>query len=211
MEFEDLKQHHLKNGWKIKMQRGEKNFDLLSGDGHYIRNIREENRHKGGLLISLIKAYGLKSGAEIGTSPGGTAQELLAKASLRPFIMVERYPVKKLWGLLLMHDFPLTKEGDTQKPWVLMRMNTEEAHKFIADHSLGFVYIDCQHRYENVRDDIRNWMPKVQKGGVLAGHDYNPWGDPTRGGVAKAVDERFPSVNLEIDSDSKNCSWWVQV
>jgi len=210
MELKDLIQYHLTHGWRIKEQKSDKNFDLIFPSKSYVRNIREENRHKGHLLIALVKRFGLESGAEIGVSPGGTAMELLADAHLRPFIMVERAPVKKLWGLLLMHDFPL-KDEMVQKPWVLMRMNTEEAHKFIADHSLGFVYIDAQHRYENVRDDIKNWLPKVKKGGVIAGHDYNPWGDPSRGGVAKAVDQRFPSVNLEIDSDSKNCSWWTQV
>lgn len=54
-----------------------------------------------------------------------------------------------------------------------------------ADHSLDFVFIDGDHSYESVRDDISAWLPKVKSGGLLAGHDYN------LAPVRKAVVERL--------------------
>lgn len=56
-----------------------------------------------------------------------------------------------------------------------------EAAKGIEDESLDFVYIDGNHKYEYVRDDIRAWAPKVKKGGIVSGHDYyktKGWLDP---------------------------------
>ena len=54
------------------------------------------------------------------------------------------------------------------------------------DNSLDFVFIDAAHDYESVKKDINAQYPKVKKGGVIAGHDYNePWG------VVQAVNEFF--------------------
>ena len=61
------------------------------------------------------------------------------------------------------------------------------ASKQIPDDSVDFVFIDAAHDYDNVRDDILAWQPKVKKGGVMAGHDYIP----TYPGVMRAVDEIF--------------------
>jgi predicted O-methyltransferase YrrM len=40
------------------------------------------------------------------------------------------------------------------------------------DGSLSLCFIDGSHRYQDVKDDIIAWLPKVKKGGILAGHDY---------------------------------------
>jgi cephalosporin hydroxylase len=40
------------------------------------------------------------------------------------------------------------------------------------NNSLDFVYIDANHAYNYVVQDIELWYPKVKKGGYLCGHDY---------------------------------------
>jgi hypothetical protein len=58
------------------------------------------------------------------------------------------------------------------------------------DGFFDWVYLDADHRYEAVRDDIAAWWPKVRGGGgVLAGHDFIPDGDHSFGrfGVMRAV------------------------
>ena len=47
------------------------------------------------------------------------------------------------------------------------------------------VFIDADHAYEAVAADIKAWLPKVSRGGILAGHDYDG-GWP---GVVQAVNE----------------------
>jgi predicted O-methyltransferase YrrM len=69
-------------------------------------------------------------------------------------------------------------------------MTTNEAVKLFEDDSLDAVFIDADHSYEAVKLDIQNWMPKVRKGGILAGHDYTySWP-----GVVRAVDELLPDA-----------------
>jgi predicted O-methyltransferase YrrM len=65
---------------------------------------------------------------------------------------------------------------------------------------VDFVYIDAEHDYEDVWQDISMWKPHIRPGGIIAGHDYNVFP-----GVNKAVHEHFTSVNVE------NFIWWVKL
>lgn len=61
---------------------------------------------------------------------------------------------------------------------------SQEAAELFEDLSLDFVYIDGDHRYESVREDIRLWRAKVCAGGFIGGHDF---GNPNAPEVEKAV------------------------
>ena len=53
-----------------------------------------------------------------------------------------------------------------------MRMTSYQASKMFSDNSLDFVYIDANHSYESVKEDLKVWYPKVTNGGYLFGDDY---------------------------------------
>lgn len=57
---------------------------------------------------------------------------------------------------------------DTVYPLV---MDSETASTIFKDGMLDFVFIDADHRYESIKQDIKLWLPKLKKGGILAGHD----------------------------------------
>jgi predicted O-methyltransferase YrrM len=76
------------------------------------------------------------------------------------------------------------------------------ASNLYEKRSLDFVFIDAGHSYEEVKKDIQAWLPKVKKGGVLAGHDYSK----SFPGVVKAVRESLPGHVQK----SKNC-WFYEV
>jgi len=63
-----------------------------------------------------------------------------------------------------------------------------EAAKYFEDSSAFMVYIDAEHTYEAVRNDIAAWRKKIRPGGMLAGHDYT-YADK----VKQAVDETWPN------------------
>jgi hypothetical protein len=58
------------------------------------------------------------------------------------------------------------------------RETSEEAAKWISDGSCDLVYLDAIHKIGEVRDDINRWIPKLRKGGYIAGHDFDGyWGE----------------------------------
>lgn len=59
------------------------------------------------------------------------------------------------------------------------------AARFYQDGELDLVFIDASHEFLDVRADIKAWLPKLRRGGILAGDDYG-WE-----GVKKAVDEQL--------------------
>jgi len=85
-----------------------------------------------------------------------------------------------------------------------IRTDSVSASKMYADESLDAVFIDADHRYESVKADILAWMPKVKKGGILAGHDYVD----SHNGVIKAVNETLSRFET-IECPSNKC--WLKI
>lgn len=77
-----------------------------------------------------------------------------------------------------------------------------EAAKRFKDGSVWFCFIDASHDPASVRADLKAWVPKMRKGGWIAGHD---WGCH---GVVDAVDEAFGRERIVERPPS---SWEVQL
>lgn len=71
----------------------------------------------------------------------------------------------------------------------ILRMTSLEALSH-TPKQFDLVFIDANHEYIHVKQDILSWLPKVRPGGILAGHDYDPE-IPMFSGVKQAVDEIF--------------------
>jgi len=61
-----------------------------------------------------------------------------------------------------------------------------DVSKNIKDNSKDVIFIDASHEYEDVKDDIKVWLPKLKKGGYMLFHDYCY---DSIEGVVRAVDE----------------------
>ena len=66
---------------------------------------------------------------------------------------------------------------------IIQAASVDAAHLF-SDGELDLAFIDAQHSYEAVKEDMEAWWRKVRCGGILAGHDYAVWP-----GVTRAVHE----------------------
>jgi len=65
------------------------------------------------------------------------------------------------------------------------KMSSLDFARTVGNESLDLVYIDGDHSYAAVKNDVIAWMPKVKVGGVIAGHDFG-WAT-----VQKALKEIF--------------------
>jgi SAM-dependent methyltransferase len=83
---------------------------------------------------------------------------------------------------------------------VPIRRSSRDASKLLSKLRFDMVFIDGDHEYQAVHEDIRWWTPLVAPGGILCGHDYQ---DAI--GVEQAVGELLPHAMIADDTSI----WWV--
>lgn len=107
------------------------------------------------------------------------------------FIGVEPKNSSQTQAARMHRSYEECRNNLSRVPWVnIIPLSSRDAARLYADRSLDFVFIDANHAYPFVRQDITLWLPKVKKGGVLAGHDYT-----SHRGVKRAVDELLPHAS----------------
>ena len=70
----------------------------------------------------------------------------------------------------------------------------------LEDNYFDFIYIDAEHDYNSVLNDIKISLPKLKKQGIMCGHDFG-LGWP---GVISAVSEIFHDKFIKLFGDN---SW----
>ncbi len=118
---------------------------------------------------------GFKVGAEIGVKEGEFS-EVICRAGLKlfgidPYIMYDDY-IEPETQELLNKAMEKTAERLKGFDFVLIKKTSMGAVSDFRDESLDFVYIDGNHSFKFVTEDIFEWSKKVKPGGVIAGHDY---------------------------------------
>jgi hypothetical protein len=78
------------------------------------------------------------------------------------------------------HETMNSIKGYENRAFMLRGLSNELVNLF-QDDSLDFVYIDGNHAYDFVVEDINLWFPKVKKGGLVMGHDYILFGGTKEG------------------------------
>ncbi|HEX9789935.1 MAG TPA: class I SAM-dependent methyltransferase [Kiloniellales bacterium] len=84
------------------------------------------------------------------------------------------------------------------------RLESAAAARHLADTDFDWVYVDGDHSFHAVLDDLENWASRIKPGGVLAGDDYS-WRDehgaqPVQRAV-RAFIARKPPRDLTIAGD----------
>jgi hypothetical protein len=101
----------------------------------------------------------------------------------------------------------------------LLRLTSVAAAAHFREGQLDFAYLDAQHDYLSVREDLSHWYPKVKAGGIIGGHDYinGTWKVAGEFGVKRAVDEFAKEKGLQVlttglfDAEGNSCmpSWFI--
>lgn len=177
-----------------------------------INNI--ETREK---LAEFFVERGFKVGAEIGVEQGEYT-EVLCKAGLEIYAIDawqahkgyrDHVNQKKLDGFL-----EKTKERLAPYNCHVVKAFSMDAARDFDDESLDFVYIDANHTFRHVADDIYEWSRKVRKGGIVSGHDYKIF--PGKFGldgchVKHVIDAWAKAKGLEIFFTKERTPSWFYV
>lgn len=146
-------------------------------------------------LLDMWRELGYRTGAEIGTERGLFAAEICRAMPgvelycVDPWEAYDRYKdhvsQEKLDGF-----YQEARQRLTPYDVHFIRQPSLKAVRGFEPASLDFVFIDGNHHFDYVVQDIIAWAPIVRPGGIVAGHDYKPEGQektPIPFGVIEAV------------------------
>ena len=119
-------------------------------------------------LPQFFVEMGFKVGAEIGVDKGEFSEKF-CQAGLSLYAIDPWLSKHDRLDFLYEH----TKRVLTPYPnCTIIRKTSMEAVEDFADESLDFVYIDGNHEFRYIAEDLYEWTKKVKKGGIVSGHDY---------------------------------------
>ena len=78
------------------------------------------------------------------------------------------------------------------------RLSSIQYASQIEDESIDFIYIDGNHQYASIIEDLTIWNEKIKTGGIIAGHDFS-WSP-----VSRAIYEFFDRAPVSVFEDG---SW----
>lgn len=127
-------------------------------------------------LPELFRELGFKRGVEIGVYKGEFSEILAGYGgdlySVDPWRLYKDYGNSR-GQRRLDEQYRQAVERLSKYPNVhVVRKTSMEALDDFEDGSLDFVYIDGNHQFAYVAEDIYHWAIKVREGGIICGHDY---------------------------------------
>jgi len=164
-------------------------------------------------FTKLLKDKKSLIGVEVGVKTGVNSLSMLEKLDIKmlygidPYLIYDEY--NESWYADSQDFFNAVKQEAYER--VKLYFNYKFIEKFSADavkfvpNGLDFVYIDGNHRYDYVKQDIEDWYPKIKSGGIIGGHDFFDMNKHY--GVHKAVIEF--AVNNNLNLFFKNPDWWI--
>lgn len=166
------------------------------------------------LLSAVINRRQYITGVEVGVAFGGHSEAILKQTNIMKLYSVDRYQHDPSYVDPLnyssaqfdeLYEFVKARLSNFGDRCQLLRMDSAQAAREIPD-GIDFVYIDADHSYQGVFEDLCLWSRKVRNGGIIAGHDY---GHVQLPGVKEAVDRYFGRFNWEIHEEGEGV-WWVE-
>jgi len=95
----------------------------------------------------------------------------------------------------IVKPFNALKKAGVIEYFNFIQASSFKAHLLYDNNSFDFIFIDGDHQYNSVKQDLNNFYPKLKAGGMFAGHDYNKDLNP---GVVRAVDEFVARRKLKL-------------
>jgi hypothetical protein len=129
-------------------------------------------------MAGLFQEIGYNKGVEIGVR-GGEYSETLCKAipgvelyGVDPYTRIQGYRDIVRQNSFDAYEQAAHEKLDKYPNYHFVKKLSLEALDDFADNSLDFVYIDGNHDFLNVTQDIDFWIKKVRVGGIISGDDY---------------------------------------
>lgn len=176
-------------------------------------------------LIKHFEELGYSEGAEIGVAEGYLSVAMFkAIPNLHLYCIDNWAPYKgNAWSGSIErneHHFNHASKILSHYNATIIRKMSMDAVKNFQDNSLDFVYIDGNHSFDYVMEDLIEWTKKVKVGGIVSGDDYYHF---RKAGVIEAVDaythahgikfnltDPYTNKILDRGSQEQPSYWWMK-
>ena len=142
-------------------------------------NNQKKYEHRDDLIEGLTTLIGNGKGVEIGVFKGDFSKIILSKWNGTLYMVDVWRGLGDEYEDISNHNNHSDAFSKTIKNiegyedrGIMIRATSKKASEIFTDESLDFIYIDANHAYDFVVEDINLWFPKLKKGGVFSGHDY---------------------------------------
>lgn len=159
------------------------------------------------------------TGIEIGVCGGEHALSLLDNLDIEILYLIDPYEMYEIYingegknygqdqlSLNMTFEKALEKLKKHEKKLKWIKELSENAANLITK-KVDFIYIDGNHDYEFVKNDIELYYPLLKSGGVIGGHDFYNGFATTHNGVINSVIEF--AVGNELQLYIEQPDWWI--
>lgn len=162
-------------------------------------------------LAKYFNTLGSKHIAEVGVFDGHYAEILCQKNPQAKIYAIDCWQVYSgyrdhKWQKNMNKAEVAARQKLASHKCRIIKKFSMDAVKDFNNETLDAVFIDGNHEYKYVKEDIEIWTPKVKIGGIVSGHDYYKTKSGNIG-VIKAVDEYVKEHGYELkltDWDREN-------
>ena len=176
-----------------------------------------EIKHRDEIAEFLNKNKLTGAAAEIGVMHGGFSKLILGKWKGKTYYMVDLWkPQDKAVYREDTEGVPYEARYEEcvalaakHKGTKIIRDYSVAAAKTIKDESLDWVFIDANHAYGPVLEDMDAWFPKLKKGGLFSGHDYGHNTTPPHWCEVQPAVDRWMAEHKIPFVVSACQSWWA--
>ena len=136
--------------------------DIVNSHPQVIQQVKEELID----FLKLLQEHDVKDVLQIGL--GHWASTHFALSLLTDYITTIEYDIRHIERYLPESCLDCEQ---------VIHGNSLEVHKDLEDEHFDVVFIDGNHSYNYVKQDLENYSKKVKSGGIIALHDANFEGD----------------------------------
>jgi predicted O-methyltransferase YrrM len=195
-----------------------------------LNQVLETEDYKRGALASsgefcaMIRDMGDVIAAEVGVAFGINSIFMLENCpNIKHYYAIDPHEAYQDWGPdcgygNMQHDLMVAvgnkflenlEAYDNKDKITFYKKTSDEAKDLIPANTLNFMFIDANHSTESVRQDCLNWWPKMKKGGIMAGHDFDA--TSVQEGVKRFMDEMNISSDrlIRVDHPQTHIPCWM--
>lgn len=128
-------------------------------------------------------------GAEVGVDVGSHAASILTYCDIKKLWLID------VWLNPWCEGYCCGRLSKWKNKICMEKTTSAAGSKLFGVGTMDFIYLDVQHDYNSVSEDLKSWWLTIREGGILALRNYNG-----NEGLKRAADEFVRGKKFEVES-----------